>query len=200
MHKETHTNPLKEHFIWTGSTYQPRNLWGTVEHGQTQIMGRILFWKADEVLHVYFFLTASGSMMKTTKLLLVKSVPQRFWSSCFSPKHLGGCYNSFICYCIYTRTFPCLQLESPSLWLPSMTVLTFSVEICSNTWLKFKTRFYLLTVYKLLVMFLHDLSMLYARHINLHVTHPCLNILHLKAGKYSLMELLQPCQVAKKAS
>lgn len=88
VHKETHTNPLKEHFIWTGSTYQPGNLWGTVEHGQTRMMGRILFWKADEVLHVYFFLAASGSMMKTTKLLLVKSVPQRFWSSFFFPRTL----------------------------------------------------------------------------------------------------------------
>lgn len=36
-----------------------------------------------------------------------KSVAQRFWSSCFSPKHLGGCYNSLIYYHIYIRIFPC---------------------------------------------------------------------------------------------
>lgn len=105
-HKETHTNPLKEHFIWAGSTYQHGNLWGTVEHGQTQIMGRMLFWKADEVFLVYFFATVSGSIMKTMKLSLVKSVQQKFWSGRFSPKHLGGYCNSFIYYHFNTRSFP----------------------------------------------------------------------------------------------
>lgn len=55
MHKETHTNTLKEHFIWTGSTYQRGDLWGTVEHGQAEITGRMLFWKANEIFLVHIF-------------------------------------------------------------------------------------------------------------------------------------------------
>jgi len=142
-HRDTHTNPLKEHFIWTGSTYQCVNLWGTVEHGQTQITGRMLFWKAD-VFHVHFFATASGSIMKTMKLLLGKSVLQKFWSRLFSPKHLGGCYNSFIDYHFHTRrNFPMSYSLSISLWPPSVTVLTFSVEICSNIGLCLILRYFL---------------------------------------------------------
>lgn len=145
MHRETHTNPLKEYFIWTGSTYQRGNLWGTVEHGQTQIVGRMLFWKTDEVFLVYFFATASGSIMKTMKLVLVKSVPQKFWSSRFSPKHVEGCYNSFIYYHFHTRrSFPVSYSLSISLWPPPITVLIFSVEICSNIWLHLILRYFLI--------------------------------------------------------
>lgn len=130
---ETHTNPLKEHFIWTGSTYQRGKLWGTVEHEQPQIN------------LVYFFATAAGSIMKTMKLLLLKSVLQKFWSSWFSPKCLGGCYNAFIYYRFYTkRNFSVSYSLSISLWPPSVTVLTFSVEICSNTQLHLILRYFLI--------------------------------------------------------
>lgn len=117
MHKETHTNTLKEHFIWTGSTYQRGDLWGTVEHGQAEITGRMLFRKANEIFLVYiFFATAAGIIMKTMKLLLVKPLLQKFLNRCFSPKHLGGCYNSPLYYHFHARrNFLVIQLEYLSL-------------------------------------------------------------------------------------
>lgn len=77
----------------------------------------MLFGKANEIFLVYiFFAAAAGIIMKTMKLLLVKPLLQKFLNRCFSPKHLGECYNSSFYYHFHARrNFPVIQLEYLSL-------------------------------------------------------------------------------------
>lgn len=55
----------------------------------------------------HLFLLLRHEVHLTMKLSLVKCVSQKLQSSHYSPKHLGGCYNSFICYHVHNgRNFP----------------------------------------------------------------------------------------------